>query len=159
MEGVGEQLQLERSVNAMADQITVSQVDESQVVQITVTDSNPEIAAQIANATATTYKKEMGNILGFNEVQLLSEAKPGAVPINQTSSNLTIITFVFGLIIGTGFVFLLDSLDVKIRKESDVEALLGVPVLGTISNMNKRKFAAKKKKSENKADKGEKSWC
>lgn len=156
MEGVGEQLQLKRSVNTMADQITVSQVDESQVVQITVTDADPEIAAQIANATATTYKKEMGNILGFNEVQLLSEAKPGASPINQASTNLTIITFVFGLIVGTGFVFLLDSLDVKIRKESDVEALLGVPVLGTVSNMNRRKFAVKKKSRKIKPMRGRK---
>ncbi|WP_066186655.1 MULTISPECIES: YveK family protein [Gracilibacillus] len=144
MEKVVEELQLERSAGAIADQITVSQVDESQVVQISVTDSDPEMAADLANATAATYKTEIKDILGFTEVQLLSEAKTNTASINAASSNLTIITFVSGLIVGLGIIFLIDSLDAKIRKESEVEALLGVPVLGTVSNMNKREFAVKK---------------
>ncbi|RLL42752.1 capsular biosynthesis protein [Oceanobacillus piezotolerans] len=146
MEKVSSELQLERPSEALANQITVTRLDESQVVHISVIDTNLELAARIANVTAVIYQSEMENILGFTDVQLLSEAKVNPNPMNESTNRVTIIAFIFGLATGIGFVFLLDSLDMKLRKESQVEAILGVPILGTISNMNKKKYTTASKK-------------
>lgn len=148
MEKVQNELMLEKSPEAIASQIDVNRIDESQVIKISVVDQDPETAMHIANATARLFKSEIGNILEFNDVQLLSEAKQNNVPINENKNRLILITFVLGTVVGIGFVFLLDSLDDSIEKNSEVEEILGVPVLGRISNMKKIKQIQTKKKKQ-----------
>ena len=53
---------------------------------------------------------------------------------------MTIIAFVLGLIAAIGLVFLLDSLDQTIKTNGDIEDYLDITVLGTVSNMNKKKY-------------------
>src|SRR5690625_163853 len=144
MEKVKEDLELSRSSESIAGQIGITRVDESQVIRIDVTDSDPKTAMEIANSTAKTFKSEVGNILEFNDVQLLSEAKQNNSPINENQNRTVIIAFVFGLITGIGLVFLLDSLDETVHKDSQVEEILGVPVIGVISNMKIKKISTKK---------------
>src|SRR5690625_5537093 len=100
MEKVQEELELSRSPESIAGQISVTRVDESQVIMISVTDQDPKIAMEIANATARSFKSEVGNLLDFDEVQLLSEAKENNFPINENKNRTVIIAFVFGLITG-----------------------------------------------------------
>lgn len=145
LEKVKENLALSRSIESISSQVEVARIDESQVILISVTDQNSKLAAAIANETAKTYKREVGNILDFNEVQLLSEAKESPVPINENSNRLFMISIVFGLITGLGLAFLLDSLDSTVREEVEVEGILGVPVIGIVSSMKSRKSLSKKK--------------
>ncbi|RKQ33507.1 YveK family protein [Oceanobacillus halophilus] len=154
MQRVGDEVKTTKSPETIANQIDVARIDESQVVEISVMDLDPEMAANIANATADSFKSEIENILGVTDVQLLSEAKVNLNPINAPSNSTTVIALLFGLVVGIGFIFLLDSLDVKIRKESEVESLLDVPILGTISNMKKKKLSTNKS-SQLKVRKGE----
>ncbi|MFN7250042.1 MAG: YveK family protein [Anaerobacillus sp.] len=146
MEKVVARLDLNRSAEALAGQISVDSINSSQVVRINVVDTDPVVAADIANATASVFKSEIGNIVDFNDVSYLSEAKVNPFPINSKSNRTIKIAFVMGLIIGVGFVFLLHSLDDTIHSHQEVEELVGVPVLGTISKMNKRNIRKRKKK-------------
>lgn len=148
LDKVREELQLNTSIDAISNQISVNQIDSSQVILISVVHTNPEMAAKIANATATIYKKEIAEILNFNQVQLLSEAQPKYFPINGKSNGLSIVAFLAGVIGGIGIIFLLDILDNTVRKESEVEAVLEVPVLGIVSNMNKKRYVLKERKKE-----------
>ena len=75
MEKVVQDLNLDRSPETLAGQITVQSIDASQVVSISVVDTDPKMAANIANTTAKVFKEEILNIVGFNNVQLLSDAK------------------------------------------------------------------------------------
>ncbi|MDQ0217500.1 capsular biosynthesis protein [Peribacillus cavernae] len=144
MEKVKDELQLSGSSEGIAGQIVVERVDESKVVRISATDADPEMAANIVNTTAKVFKNEIVNILDFKGVRLLSEAKVNPNPINEAQNRTIIIALVFGIIAGIGLVFLLDSLDGTIKRESEVEDVLGVPVIGVIANLNKKKLFAKK---------------
>lgn len=148
MEKVKEELQLDMSAEAIASQIEVTRIDDSQVVNISVIGTDSKIAAEIANTTASSYKIEIVSILDFTEVQLLSAAKENPFAINSTQNRTTIIALIFGLIVSIGFVFLLDSLDGKVRKDREIEEILGVPVLGIVSNMNRVKDSTKRRKQK-----------
>ena len=151
MNKVIEDLELTKSADGMAGQIQVERLEESQVIKISVTDSDPALAAAIANTTAKVYKTEIANILDFHEVQLLSAAVENPYPINGSNQNKYLMAgAALGLIAGIGLVFLLDSLDVKVRKETELEEMLGVPVLGVVSNMNRKKLVYKKSKQKKK---------
>ncbi|WP_216829052.1 YveK family protein [Alkalihalobacterium elongatum] len=143
MEKVVEELNLKKSPESLAGQITVESIDNSQVVRITVVDSDPVLAADIANTTATIFKNEIGNIVNFKDVSYLSEAKINPYPINTPSNRTFHIAIIMGLVFGTGFIFLLNSLDDKVRSDREVEEL-GLTVLGSVSKMNRRNISKNK---------------
>ncbi|MFK9089963.1 YveK family protein [Bacillus salipaludis] len=143
LDKVVKELGLAQSAEALAGQITVSSVDNSQVVSISVTDTDPNRAADIANTTAKVFKQEIPTIMDFNDVRLLSDAKVNPWPINQSQNKLIIIGFIAGLVIGIGLVFLLDSLDDSLRSEHEVEEMLGLPVLGRVPKMHKKNLKKK----------------
>ena len=142
---VVQELKLERSPEVLAGQITVQSIDTSQVVSISVIDSDPTVAASIANTTAKVFKEEIPNIIGFNDVQLLSDAKVVPFPINDNGNRMVMIGFVLGIVAGIGLVFLLESLDDSVKSEEDVEEFLGIPVLGKVPKMVRKNL--KKKES------------
>ena len=92
-------------------------IDTSQVVSISVIDSDPTVAASIANTTAKVFKEEIPNIIGFKDVQLLSDAKVVPFPINDSGNRMIMIGFIIGLVAGIGLVFLLESLDDSVKSE------------------------------------------
>ncbi|WP_164667374.1 YveK family protein [Virgibacillus doumboii] len=150
MEMVKNDLELSRSSDSIANQIQVTRIEDSQVIKIAVTDTNPELAVAIANSTAASFKSGIADILDFKEVQLLSAAEENPFPINSSQNKIVIVASVFGLLTGIGLVFLLDTLDGTVRKESEIEDILGVPVIGVVPNMNRQKFIKTKSKSDNK---------
>ena len=148
MEKVVQELNLDRSPEALAGQITVQSIDASQVVSIGVTDTDPTMAANIANTTAKVFKEEIPNIVDFNDVQLLSDAKIIPNPINENQNRSIMISFIIGLVAGIGLVFFLDSLDDSVKSEDDVEEFLGVPVLGKVSKMKKKNLKKKNRRKQ-----------
>lgn len=135
---VVEKLKLNRSPESLANQINVESLDDSKVVSISVIDTDPNLATEIANTTAEVFKNEIPKILGFNDVKILSSAKVNPQPINEDSNKAAIIGLIFGLFAGLGLVFLLDSMDDTVKSERDVEEYLDLPVIGQISKMNKK---------------------
>jgi capsular polysaccharide biosynthesis protein len=138
LEKVVEKLDLNRSPESLANQISVGILDDSKVVSISVIDTNPNRAAEIANTTAEEFKIEITRLLDFSDIEIFSPAKTNPSPINEEESKSGIIGLVFGLFAGIGFVFFLDSLDDTVRSQKDVEDYLSLPVVGRISKMTKK---------------------
>ncbi|MBS4179160.1 YveK family protein [Lederbergia citrea] len=147
LENVIEQLGLDKSPEALAGQINVTNVDESQVVKISVIDTDPNRAVEIANSTAKVFTRNIPKIIVYKDIRILSEATLQPFPINESNPNKYIlIAFIFGIIVGTGLIFLIDSLDDSIKSERDIEMMLGIQVLGSVSKMNKKNINKRKKK-------------
>lgn len=143
LDKVVQKLRIDRTPEALAGQINVVSIDGSQVVSITVVDRDPKLAAEIANTTAKVFKEEIPNIVGFDKVSNLSKAKVNPYPINENQNRTIIVAMFLGLIVGIGFVLLLDSLDDSIKSEQVVEELLGLPVIGSVSKMNHKNIKKK----------------
>jgi capsular polysaccharide biosynthesis protein len=139
LEKVIERIGLEISAESLAQNIQVGSIDDTQVVKISVIDDNPEIAADIANATASIFIQEIPNIMEFNDVRVLSDAQVNQNPINENNENKILAAgIIAGIVIGVGLIFLVDSLDESIRSEQEVEDLLEVPILGIVSTMSRK---------------------
>ncbi|MBG9837761.1 MULTISPECIES: YveK family protein [Bacillus cereus group] len=140
LEKVAAELNINRSAGALSGQISTESVQGSQIMRINVVDMDPVLAHKIANTTATVYKQEVANILNFNNVSILPEdpVQKKSMPININHFKTILIAFTLGMVLSIGFIFLLDSLDERIKSERRIEQLLDVPVLGGISKVNKK---------------------
>lgn len=130
-----EELDLDISVGALSNQITVSSEQNSQVLAITVQDPDPKVAVDIANTTASVFQEEIQVLMNVDNVNVLAAAELGEnpSPIKPDPMLNMAIAAVIGLMLGVGLTFLLEYLDTTIKTEQDIEDLLELPILGLIS--------------------------
>lgn len=151
------ELDLNMSTSQLNERISVQSEQNSQVVNISVQDSNPKQAAGIANKTAEIFEKEIKNIMNVDNVSILAKAVvlDSQSPIKPQPLLNIAIALVVGLMLGVGIAFLLEYLDNTIKTEQDIEQILGLPVLGAIPTI-KDTGAVDKLRSSKKRARGEK---
>ncbi|QHT48032.1 capsular biosynthesis protein [Bacillus sp. SB49] len=139
LDRVAEELNLDLSAEALSSKITVANAAESQVVNVTATDANALMAADIANTTVEIFKEEVPTLMnGVDNIQVLTEASVGADPA-PVSPNTTLniaIALVVGLMLGVGIAFLLEYLDNTVKSEQDIDDILDLPVLGVVTTIS-----------------------
>lgn len=138
LDKVIEKENLEMTTGALNELVTVSSEQNSQVVNISVQNEDPQKAADIANSIALTFQDEITKLMNIDNVSILSQAQLGENPSPikpQPVLNMAI-ALVVGLMAGVGLAFLLEYLDNTIKTEQDIENQLGLPVLGAITTIN-----------------------
>ncbi|WP_313427564.1 YveK family protein [Siminovitchia terrae] len=137
---VNEDLDLGMTVSQLDKKITVQSEKDSQVVNITVQDPDPNQAAEIANQIATVFQKEIVDIMNVDNVSILAKAEVGETqsPVKPRPLLNIAIAFIVGLMAGIGIAFLLEYLDNTVKTEQDVEKLLELPVLGAIATFEEQ---------------------
>ncbi|CAM4304232.1 YveK family protein [Bacillus albus] len=135
---VKEKLGLNIKIDQLKNEISVGNEKDSQIIVVTVQDKNAYLARDIANATAEVFKGEVAKIMNVDNVTVLSKAEvaKSQSPIKPRPMLNVAIAFVVGLMASVGLAFLLEYLDNTVKKEEDVENLLGLPVLGIVARMD-----------------------
>lgn len=153
LDQVVERLGLKRTSDALSEQITMGNKDGSDIVEISVVDTDPKVAAQISNTAANVFLQQISNIFGIYDSKILSKAQAAKIPLPINQAKKFGIGFAGGVVLSLGLVFLLDSLDNTVKTEQEIERLLGFPVLGSVSKM-KAKNTSAKKRTRTRANKG-----
>ncbi|MFO1442619.1 capsular biosynthesis protein [Bacillus sp. Bva_UNVM-123] len=141
LDKVIEELEIEHSVEALYQNISINRDQNSQVFSVIVRDSNPGRAVDIANAVSKTFQKEIKGIMNVNNVSILTEAvlKDHPSPVKPVPLINIAIAIVVGFIMGVGVSFLIAFLDNTLKDAKDVEAYIGLPVLGDVQKMTNKK--------------------
>ncbi|TGE31914.1 Wzz/FepE/Etk N-terminal domain-containing protein [Desulfosporosinus sp. Sb-LF] len=140
-ENVIKDLNLPMTVAEIDKQIAINQVKTTEILEIQVTNTNPELAASIANTIAQEFSKAVIEIKKVDSVSIVDKAVTPDVPVKPNKKLNVLIAFVVGLMASVGLVFLLEYLDNTVKTSNDVETLLGIPVLGVIPNYEMGKKA------------------
>ncbi|CAM3832644.1 YveK family protein [Mesobacillus thioparans] len=146
-----EEMDLNMTSGQLSQKVTVSNENQSQVMNISVQDENPNQAAELANMIAKVFKEE--NIMKADNINILSRAEvlDGQSPVKPQPILNIAIALVVGLMAGVGLAFLLEYLDNTVKNEQDVEKNLELPILGVISVIEDSKFEdMKHRRSERK---------
>lgn len=143
LEDVIESLDLDITVSALSGQIEVVTQDNSQVFSLSVTGENPYVASDIANATASIFKDEVGNIMNVENVTIISESVPNTTPVSPNNLLNMMIGLLLGAMLGVGAAFLLEFMDKSVKDERFITETLGWSTLGTVSEMTHDELTAK----------------
>lgn len=132
-EVIGE-LGLDMSSDTLSSMIEVSTPDDAttRVLEISVTDTDPQRAADIANAVREVAATQLEEIMDLDVVKTVYDAEAPTSPSSPNVKRNTLVCALVGAAIAAGILLLIYLLDDMIRTEEDVERYLGLSTLGII---------------------------
>lgn len=125
-------LDLKMSVDELANSITTSSVEETEIIKITVDDPNAKQAKKITNEVAEVFAKEIKDIYNLENVEIIDKAELAKTPYNVNYVKDNIIYLVIGLVLSFGVVFVMYYFDTSIKSSDVVEDKLGLTVIGIV---------------------------
>ena len=134
LDDVIKNLKLDDKYGNLGKNVTVSPVKDTQIISISVQDTNKEKARDIANEIPKVFKKEVKRITKANDIQVIDKAILPQNPIKPNKMMNMAIAAVLGAMIGLFVVFLIEYLDNKLKTPQDIEKHLGLSVLGVVPN-------------------------
>lgn len=130
-------LGLDYSYSKLYGSVEVSSVTNTEVIIITVTDTDKTLAKDITNEIAKAFEKEIPELYNISNVNILDTAEEATSPSNISVAKQSVLFVMIGLVLGLGLVFVLYYFDRTVKTTEQVETKIGLPVLGTVQDFNK----------------------
>ncbi|HEY6569937.1 MAG TPA: polysaccharide biosynthesis tyrosine autokinase [Candidatus Limnocylindrales bacterium] len=130
---------LDGDLQSMQEQISTAQSEITRLAGLS--NPTPEDAGQLAalRGQLPSLQQAYATILGYassGDANILTVVDPAQVPTEPTSPRValnTLIIALLALVNAIALVFLLEYLDDTLKTPDDVEALIGLPTIGTIT--------------------------
>ena len=116
----------------LAGMISVSIKNDTRVISITVTDTSPTRAQDIANAVRVAASAHIYDVMDTESVNVVDYANLPEKAISPNLKKNLAIGFIIGGIIAAGIISVIYILDDTIKTPDDVEKYLGLSVLASI---------------------------
>jgi len=122
----------EIKIEDIKENISVKSVEDTELIEISVTNFNPNYAAAIANEIATVFCDKVVEIYNISNTYILDRAEPNNIPYNINHVKDIVIFIFIGGVVAAVYVFIANMLDNTIKTEQDVEKVSGLMVIATI---------------------------
>lgn len=127
-----ENLKLKMSTQELAQTITTSSVEDTEIIQITVKNAKAKDAQRITDEVATVFAKEIKDIYNLENVEIIDKAELAKDPYNVNYIKDNVIYLVIGMVLSFGVVFVMYYFDTSIKSSEVVEEKLGLTVIGIV---------------------------
>ena len=141
----------ELGMKSLPGRISVTSPENTRILNITVTDTNPERAANIANTVRRVASEQIVNIMNIDAVNTVYEAQAPTAPAGPNIKKNTTLAFAAGFILMCAAVIIVFLADDTIKSQEDIEKFLQVSTLGIIPvdvSQSKQKKSGKRKSSK-----------
>lgn len=134
----------------LAGMISVNIQNDTRIISITVTDTSPTRAQDIANAVRVAASEHIYDVMDIEAVNVVDYANLAESPKSPNSIKNMIIGGMLGFMIAIVVIVIVYILDDTIKTPDDVEKYLGLSVLGSIPYDENIDTAKKKKRGKKK---------
>lgn len=135
-------LNLDIDENELRNRVSVKLVLNTQLIEISVTNENPETAKLLTNEITNVFMDRVKEIYKINNISIFSEANLSTGPYNINHTKNVLMFIVIGIVIAFGCVFIASMFDTTVKTAEEAEKKLGVTVLASIPNCD---YETKKK--------------
>lgn len=161
LQDVIDNLGLDMEYDELEENISINNPADTRILEITVNDSDPEMAKSIVDELSTVASEFIGDQMEVVPPKIIEE---GEVPTEKTSPSTVknvLIGALAGFVIAAGIVVVMTVMDDTIKTEDDIERYLGLPTLASVPDRkdylsgkaNSEKKNKKKKKKRRKTTK------
>lgn len=113
-------------------EISIESTTTSRIIEVSVSGTDPEKAAAIANAMADSTAEVSSEVMGVDAVNIVDPAVAPTSPSGPSRMLYIAVAAMGGLFLAVAIVVVSDMMNTRIRSAEDVEELIDVPVIGRI---------------------------
>lgn len=150
LEEVLDNLGLDMGYGALKGNVSINNPDETRILQITVTNPDPQLAKELADELASVSSEYIGDKMEVVPPKIIEEAEVPAAQTSPSMSRNVMLGALAGLALAAGVVILMTVMNDSIRSEDDIERYLNIPALASIPDRKDYISGKTKKKSKRK---------
>ena len=117
--------------------ITTETVGDTAIFKITVTSSDPELSAHLANSILEVLPNKISTVVEGSSAQIVDYAVTGTPVVNGNPIKTAAIGALIGVVLSSGVIIFLSLIDTKVRSEEYLlEAFRDIPILTSVPDLN-----------------------
>lgn len=120
------------SEESLKKSVTVTAVEDADVIKITVKNKNPKDAAVIANEIAKVFTEQVTSIYNISNIHVVDAAEVPEGPYNINHAKDLLLFAFAGIVVASLYVLIANMLDTTVKTAEDVEKNTGLVVLAQI---------------------------
>lgn len=154
LQEVVDNLELNMDYKALKGCITINNPSDTRILLLSVTVSDPELAAAIVNELAVTASEYIGDNMEVTPPKIIEE---GEIPVYKEGPNMKkniSMGMLAGMVLVCGIIVVLELMNDSIQNEDDVERYLGIPTLAVIPDKGLENTKSKKRKKKKHKEQG-----
>lgn len=129
---IGQLSLAEMEYKDLLDKVSVDTPTDTRIVSITVTDTNPRQAMEIANCIREVAGEHIQNVMDIDAVNVVEEANMPKIKAGPSVPKWTLIGGILGVLFISAVILVHYLLDDTIKSSEDVERYLGLSTLALI---------------------------
>lgn len=112
--------------------ISVTSVKNTELIEITVTNVQPEVARDIANEIAKVFIEMVEDIYNIENVHVVDEAEVESIPSNINHTKDIVIFAGAGFLLAVLVIIITDLFDTTVKSAEEIESTYGLYVLASL---------------------------
>lgn len=135
LEKIANESGLNYTPTQIKNMLSLSSINNTEIFDVKIESRAPQDSYKLVNTIIELAPGEITRIRPADSVRLVS---PANLPVSPSSPNTvlnTAIGAILGLMIAVGLVLLIEMLDVRIKTEDELVDKFGIPVIGSIPNI------------------------
>ena len=157
LETVIENLNLNLGYEQLNNMVSISNPEDSRIMEITLTYPDPEEAKTIVDEIASVTSEFIGDQMEGIPPKIIDQGEVPSGPSSPSVSRYTLLGTLLGIVVSCGIITVITVMDDTIKTEEDIEYYLGIPTLASVPDrkdyIGGKKKARNRKKSIKKAKK------
>ena len=148
---------IDETYKGLKDRVAISNVRDTRIIYITVTDASPETARMLADAIREEGARHIKDVTNVEAVNVVDEANLPTSPSSPSVAKWALIGGFIGAFVSMAVIVIRYLMDDTIKSSEDVEKYLGwstlalIPMMYSDGQQGKGMELGKKKKSSSKA--------
>lgn len=157
LQEVVDNLGLDMSYKTLKDCVTVTNPEDTRILELSVTNSDPQMAKTIVDELASVSSEYIGDKMEVVPPKIIDE---GEIPTVRTSPSMkknAMMGVLAGLVLSAGIVVIMTVIDDTLKSEDDIARYLEIATLASVPDRKDyigKKKTRKSRKSKKKAGKG-----
>lgn len=123
---------LEYSVAELSSRVTVSSVEDTEIIKITVSDADAVRAKNVANAIVPVFSEKVKQIYNIDNVNVVESAMEAEQPYNIRYGKENMIYILVGFFASSAVLFMIYYFDTSIKSIEVIEDKFDLTVLGVV---------------------------
>ena len=138
---VREEMETDIPESALSSMMSVSAVNETGLLMLSASTTNPELSYEMVNALTKVAQSEFNRVVKSGTIEVVDYAEIPVSPSSPNKLKIIVIAVFLGAAATYGIVLLKEILDRKIKSGDDLEKKIKIPVFTEIPDLNTKQLS------------------